>query len=182
MSARNDVRSAKLAGDLAAEAAAHLAVDVVKRKLGERGSVWWTDGTADLNRHLVKNTPYAAWFSGLRRTARRKDSPERQSSNASRPTSGPHDVTGSPSDPGAMMSFKPDKAEKSGKHKTPTGVKARTTIPMPRCPVFYSREPEPPGATETPPPTSEQSPPEEGTQKGRSRFLGQGRLTGEDTP
>ena len=40
MTARRAVRSAKLAGDQAAEAAGHHAVDVAKRKLGERGPVW----------------------------------------------------------------------------------------------------------------------------------------------
>jgi hypothetical protein len=71
MKARSAVRSAKLAGDQAAEAAAHRAVDVVKRELGERGPVWWTDGTPDLHRHPVKNTPYAKWYSGLRASRRR---------------------------------------------------------------------------------------------------------------
>ena len=51
MMARSAVRSAKLVGDQAAEAAAHHAVDIAKRKLGERGPVWWTDGSPDLNRH-----------------------------------------------------------------------------------------------------------------------------------
>ena len=36
-------------------------VDAAKRALGERGPVWWNDGAPDLNRHLAKNTPYAAW-------------------------------------------------------------------------------------------------------------------------
>jgi hypothetical protein len=72
MVARSAVRSAKLAEDPAAEAAAHHAVDVAKRKLGERGPVWWTDGSPDLNRHMVKNTPYASWYSGLRTAGRRK--------------------------------------------------------------------------------------------------------------
>jgi hypothetical protein len=71
MAARRAVRSAKLAGDQTAEAAAHHAVDVVKRKLGERGPAWWTDGAPDLNRHMVKGTPYAAWFSSLKTEARR---------------------------------------------------------------------------------------------------------------
>jgi hypothetical protein len=71
MTARSAVRSAKLAGDQAAEAAAHHAVDVAKRKLGERGPVWWVDGSPDLNRHLVKNTPYASWHLGLRTSGRR---------------------------------------------------------------------------------------------------------------
>jgi hypothetical protein len=35
------------------------AIDVAKEKLGERGDVWWKDGAPDLNRFLVKNTPYA---------------------------------------------------------------------------------------------------------------------------
>lgn len=37
-------------------------VDVAKHSLGERGAVWWCDGAPDLNRRLVKNTPYAHWF------------------------------------------------------------------------------------------------------------------------
>ena len=57
---------------LTAEAAAHHAVDVAKRKLGERGPVWWTDGSPDLNRHMIKNTPYASWYSGLRTASRRE--------------------------------------------------------------------------------------------------------------
>jgi hypothetical protein len=71
MTARSAVRSAKLGGDQAAEAAAHHVVDVAKRKLGERGPVWWVDGSPDLNRHLVKNTPYASWHSALRTSGRR---------------------------------------------------------------------------------------------------------------
>jgi hypothetical protein len=72
MAARSAVRSAKLAGDAVAEATAHQAVDVAKRKLGERGPVWWTDESPDLNRHMVKDTPYGAWFSGLRTAGRRE--------------------------------------------------------------------------------------------------------------
>ncbi len=45
--------------------AARAEVDAVKRALGERGAVWWTDGEPDFNRKLVKNTPYAAWFEAL---------------------------------------------------------------------------------------------------------------------
>ncbi len=72
MVARSAVRSAKLADDQTAEAAAHHAVDVAKRKLGERGPVWWTDGSPDLNRYVVKNTPYASWYAGLRTAGRRE--------------------------------------------------------------------------------------------------------------
>ena len=71
MKARSAVRSAELAGDPIEAAAAHRAVDLVKRELGERGPVWWTDGAPDLNRHAVTNSPYAKWYSGLRARRRR---------------------------------------------------------------------------------------------------------------
>jgi hypothetical protein len=61
-SARRAVRIAKESADLKAEVAAHKAVDEVKQALGERGPVWWDDGAPDLNRHMVKNTPYASWY------------------------------------------------------------------------------------------------------------------------
>jgi hypothetical protein len=63
MAARRAVRDAKKAADGEAEAA-HMAVDEVKRALGERGPV---DGSPDLNRHMAKNTPYANWYAGLSR-------------------------------------------------------------------------------------------------------------------
>ena len=59
MMARRAVRDAKADED--AEAAARRAVDLAKRALGERGPVWWKDGAPDLNKHMAKNTPYAAW-------------------------------------------------------------------------------------------------------------------------
>jgi hypothetical protein len=74
MAARRAVKSAKAAGDRTAEAAAHLAVDNAKRELGERGEVWWTDGSPDLNRRVIKNTSYSAysaWYSNLKTAARR---------------------------------------------------------------------------------------------------------------
>ncbi len=74
INAGSAVRSAKLAGNQIEEAAAHRAVDVVKRALGERGPVWWSDGTPDFNRQPVKNTPYAKWYSGLRASRRRGES------------------------------------------------------------------------------------------------------------
>ena len=46
-------------------AAAALEVETAKRALGERGPVWWTDGTPDYNRKLARNTPYANWFDAL---------------------------------------------------------------------------------------------------------------------
>ena len=67
MAARRSVRDAKKRADREAEAAAHMAVDEVKRALGERGPVWWDDGLPDFNRHMAKNTPYADWYAGLAR-------------------------------------------------------------------------------------------------------------------
>jgi hypothetical protein len=69
MVARRAVKKAKAAKDSAAEAAAHKLVDQAKRGLGERGPVWWKDGTPDFNRHAVKNTPYADWYAGSGRQA-----------------------------------------------------------------------------------------------------------------
>lgn len=66
MRARRAVKTAKQQGDASAEAAAHREVDVAKIALGERGPVWWSNGDPDLNRHLVKNTPYATWFAAIR--------------------------------------------------------------------------------------------------------------------
>lgn len=60
MDARRAVRDAR--GDAAKLAFARARVDAAKRRLGERGPVWWTDGAPDYNRHLAKNTPYARWF------------------------------------------------------------------------------------------------------------------------
>ena len=62
MKARRDVGAALKAGDAEAERSARASVDEVKRALGERGPVWWEDGAPDLNRRLVANTPYAAWY------------------------------------------------------------------------------------------------------------------------
>ena len=59
MDARRALRSAD------GHDAARAEVERTKRALGERGPVWWTDGSPDLNRKLVKNTPYAAWFASL---------------------------------------------------------------------------------------------------------------------
>ncbi|WP_426174461.1 hypothetical protein [Massilia sp. TWR1-2-2] len=62
MTARRQVGAAKKAGDAEAMLAARAAVDGAKRALGERGPVWWTDGSPDFNRRLVVNTPYATWY------------------------------------------------------------------------------------------------------------------------
>ena len=62
MAARREVGVALRAGDAARLRAARQAVDAAKVALGERGPVWWDDGAPDLNRRLVRNTPYAEWF------------------------------------------------------------------------------------------------------------------------
>jgi len=65
MHARRAVGTARRGQDAEAEKAARADVDVAKRALGERGPVWWTDGAPDLNRRMVANTPYRAWFDSL---------------------------------------------------------------------------------------------------------------------
>ena len=66
MSARRAKQAAMRNADTAAREAARARVDAAKRSLGERGPVWWTDGAPDYNRHMARNTPYAAWFAALR--------------------------------------------------------------------------------------------------------------------
>ena len=65
MSARRAKSAALRSGDPHARQQARQSVDRAKRSLGERGPVWWTDGAPDLNRHLIKNTPYATWYQAL---------------------------------------------------------------------------------------------------------------------
>lgn len=65
MTARRAKQTAMRAGDAAAREEARAAVDAAKVSLGERGPVWWTDGSPDHNRHLAKTTPYAEWFESL---------------------------------------------------------------------------------------------------------------------
>jgi len=40
-------------------------VQTAKVALGERGPVWWDEGAPDWNRHLARNTPYAAWWAAV---------------------------------------------------------------------------------------------------------------------
>ncbi len=63
VSARRAIRSA--AGNADALAGARLLIDAAKRKLGERGPVWWDDDAPDYNRRRVRTTPYACWFAEL---------------------------------------------------------------------------------------------------------------------
>lgn len=62
MDARRAVGAAQRAGDEAALRRARRAVQKAKVALGERGPVWWDDGAPDYNRHMARNTPYAAWW------------------------------------------------------------------------------------------------------------------------
>jgi len=59
MSARRAVRDAT---DSRERMTARQRVDRAKRGLGERGDVWWDDGSPDYNRRRVIDSPYAAWF------------------------------------------------------------------------------------------------------------------------
>ena len=65
MAARRAKGVALRQADPAAQEAARARVDAAKHALGERGPPWWTDGAPDLNRHMARNTPYAAWFAAL---------------------------------------------------------------------------------------------------------------------
>jgi hypothetical protein len=65
MQARRAKGKAMRSGDALAREAARKQVDAAKNALGERGTPWWRDGEPDYNRHLAKNTPYAAWFAAL---------------------------------------------------------------------------------------------------------------------
>ena len=62
VAAHRAIKDAKSVGDSKAEAEAHRAVDRAKQALGERGPIWWEDGAPDLNRQMVKNTPYTTWY------------------------------------------------------------------------------------------------------------------------
>jgi hypothetical protein len=61
MAAKREVRDGK---DSIQRITARLKADRVKRALGERGDVWWSDGAPDYNRCLAADTPYASWFTG----------------------------------------------------------------------------------------------------------------------
>jgi hypothetical protein len=65
MAARAAVGRGQKAGDKDAVTAARRRVDAAKRALGERGPVWWADGSPDYNRRMAANTPYREWFLAL---------------------------------------------------------------------------------------------------------------------
>lgn len=65
MTGRREVKAAKASGDPGQLKLARARVQTAKVALGERGPVWWGDGSPDFNRHKVANTPYADWFLSL---------------------------------------------------------------------------------------------------------------------
>ncbi|WP_411563137.1 hypothetical protein [Pseudomonas shirazensis] len=65
MEARRAVKEAKASDDADQMRNARAAVDQAKRALGERGTVWWSDGSPDYNRYKAINTPYAEWYRSL---------------------------------------------------------------------------------------------------------------------
>lgn len=70
MDARRRVGAALKAGDAEGEQEARAAVHRAKLELGERGPVWWDDGAPDWNRRMARNSPYAAWWTGMSGTDR----------------------------------------------------------------------------------------------------------------
>ena len=62
MNARRAVKAALKSGNAEELQLARKAVDAAKTGLGERGPVWWTDGSPDLNRHKVNGSPYEEWW------------------------------------------------------------------------------------------------------------------------
>ncbi len=58
-------RAVQMAGDDATEREARAAVDAAKRRLGERGPVWWQDGAPDESGRHPRNTTYADWWADL---------------------------------------------------------------------------------------------------------------------
>ncbi|MBF2072149.1 MAG: hypothetical protein IGS50_00070 [Synechococcales cyanobacterium C42_A2020_086] len=65
MQARRAVKAALRTQDDKALAQARQQVHAAKVALGERGAVWWTDGSPDYNRCMVHHTPYAEWYASL---------------------------------------------------------------------------------------------------------------------
>lgn len=65
MTARRAVAVALRSADPDALATARAQVEAAKIALGERGTVWWTDGTPDENRKLARNSSYAEWWAAV---------------------------------------------------------------------------------------------------------------------
>ncbi|EAU41785.1 hypothetical protein FP2506_15169 [Fulvimarina pelagi HTCC2506] len=58
-------RAVKKAAGGEAERNARDAVNSAKRRLGERGPVWWDDGAPDETQKAPWNSSYAGWWEGL---------------------------------------------------------------------------------------------------------------------
>lgn len=71
MNARREVKTAKASGDKAQLTGARARVQKAKIELGERGPVWWDDGSPDYNQCQVKNMPYSEWHKSLAATQAR---------------------------------------------------------------------------------------------------------------
>lgn len=65
MDARRDVKKAKRADDSSMLKSARTRVNAAKVRLGERGPVWWDDGSPDYNRCRVDLSPYVDWYNAL---------------------------------------------------------------------------------------------------------------------
>jgi hypothetical protein len=65
MAARRAKGLAIRAGDEKGREKAKQRINAAKIALGERGPVWWTDGSPDFNRRMAKNTEYSIWFASL---------------------------------------------------------------------------------------------------------------------
>ena len=65
MDARRDVKKAKRADDSSMLKSARARVNAAKVELGERGPVWWDDGSPDYNCCRVDLSPYVDWYNAL---------------------------------------------------------------------------------------------------------------------
>jgi hypothetical protein len=65
MVARREVKLAKASGDPEQLRLARANVQTAKVALGERGPLWWSDGSPDLNRREVLDSPYSDWYRSL---------------------------------------------------------------------------------------------------------------------
>ncbi len=65
MDARRDVKKAKRADDSSMLKSARARVNAAKLGLGERGPVWWDDGSPGYNRCRVDLSPSADWYNAL---------------------------------------------------------------------------------------------------------------------
>lgn len=66
MTARRAVKASKALDDPMRLKSARTAIQTAKVALGERGEVWWEDGSPDFNQRRVENTPYAEWYQSLK--------------------------------------------------------------------------------------------------------------------